>query len=87
MTLSRTFRVSAFLSALGIGLLVLLRGSANHGFLAVMATLLIVLAGPVFAVRAAPHLIRGLLLRVGSRLLVSHGWRTSSGSRFALRAF
>lgn len=72
MTLSRTFRVSAVLSALGIGLLVLLRGTANHGFLTAMAIFLVVLAGPVFAVSAARHLIRGLLWRVGSRLLVSY---------------
>ena len=72
MTLSRTFRVSAVLSALGIGLLVLLRGSANHGFLGAVAILLVVLAGPVFAVSAARYLIRSLLWRVGSRLLVSY---------------
>lgn len=72
MTLSRTFRVSAVLSALGIGLLVLFRGSANHGFLEAVAILLVVLAGPVFAVSAARYLIRSLLWRVGSRLLVSY---------------
>jgi serine phosphatase RsbU (regulator of sigma subunit) len=72
VTLSRTFRVSAVLSALGIGLLVLLRGSANHGFLGAVAILLVVLAGPVFAVSAARYLIRSLLWRVGSRLLVSY---------------
>jgi serine phosphatase RsbU (regulator of sigma subunit) len=70
--LSRTFRISGALTAVGIVLLVLIGKSGSHGFLSAVGILLVSLAGPVFAVSAARHLIRGLLWRVGSRLLVSY---------------
>ena len=72
MTLSRTFRVSGALTALGIVMVVLIGKSSSHGFLSAVGILLISLAGPVFAVSAVRHLVRGLLWRVGSRLLVSY---------------
>ncbi len=72
MKLSRTFRFSGVLTVLAIGLLVVLHGPSGHGFLGALAVVLVVLAGPVFAVSAMRHLVRGLLWRVGSRLLVSY---------------
>lgn len=72
MTFSRTFRVSGTLTALGIVLAAAVKESAGLGFLHVLGVLLLVFAAPVFALSAARHLIRGLLWRVGSRLLVSY---------------
>ena len=72
MTLTKTFRRSglAFLA----GLLLLSAGQAGlpGGFWGPVGGLLAGSAGAVFTVSAVRHLFRGLLWRVGSRLLVSY---------------
>lgn len=73
MTLTKTFRRSGL--ALLAGVVLLLAGAAGlpGGRVWVpVGALLCVLAGPVFFISALRHLMRGLLWRVGSRLLVSY---------------
>ncbi len=73
MRLSRTFRISGILTVLGFSLLILLgRTTAGRGVLKPMALTLLLVAVPTFIVSALRHLIRGLLWRVGTRLLVSY---------------
>jgi serine phosphatase RsbU (regulator of sigma subunit) len=68
MKLTRTFKVSGLLTAAGV-----LFASLGHGGAAsVPGIFLIVFAGPVFCVSAIRALLRGLLWRVGSRLVVSY---------------
>ena len=69
MRLTRTFKVSGLLTAAGILIVSLARdgsGPADFG------VVLIVFAGSVFSVSAIRALLRGLLWRVGSRLVVSY---------------
>jgi len=68
MRLTRTFKRSGVLLALGIALTSVF---GDQGF-GVAGILLIVFSSPVFAVSAIRHLLRGLLWRVGSRLLLSY---------------
>ncbi len=81
MSLTRTFRVSGVLTAAGVLLAALAQG--RHPF-APIAVLLLVFAGPVFCVSAFRALLRGILWRVGSRLLVSYLLLLSA---FAFAAF
>lgn len=67
MKLTRTFTVSGLLTAAGVVL-----ASLGHGASSVPGIVLIALAGPVFCVSAIRALLRGLLWRVGSRLVVSY---------------
>ncbi len=67
MKLTRTFTVSGLLTAAGV-----LLASLGHGASSVPGIVLIVFAGPVFSVSAIRALLRGLLWRVGSRLVVSY---------------
>jgi serine phosphatase RsbU (regulator of sigma subunit) len=69
MRLTRTFRVSGLLTAAGVLIVSLARngsGAADFG------VVLIVFAGSVFSVSAIRAVLRGLLWRVGSRLVVSY---------------
>jgi len=72
MALTKTFRRSG-LSVLA-GVVILAAGAAGlpGGFWTPAGTLIVVVAGPVFAASAFRHLLRGLLWRVGSRLVVSY---------------
>ncbi|KAA0254534.1 MAG: HAMP domain-containing protein [Acidobacteria bacterium] len=70
MTVSRTFKVTGLLTAAGVGL-VLLPDSLGEAP-TVLGVLLLVFVSPVFFVSLVRHLLRGLLWRVGSRLLVSY---------------
>ena len=67
MRLTRTFKVSGLLTAAGI-----LLASLGHGASSAPGIILIVFASPVFCVSAIRALLRGLLWRVGSRLVVSY---------------
>ena len=67
MKLTRTFKVSGLLTAAGVVL-----ASLGHGDSSAPGVILIVLASPVFCVSAIRALLRGLLWRVGSRLVVSY---------------
>src|SRR5712691_1113120 len=69
MALTRTFRVSGALSAIALLSLVLSKAQGAFGRIGL---LLILCVFPVFLVSATRHLLRGLLWRVGSRLLVSY---------------
>ena len=69
MRLTRTFRVSGLLTAAGILLVSL--APRSTGWVA-LGIVLLVFAGPVFCVSAIRALLRGLLWRVGSRLVVSY---------------
>lgn len=69
MRLTRTFRVSGLLTLAGV-LAVALAPSKSG--LSSFGVVLLVFAGPVFCVSAIRALLRGLLWRVGSRLLVSY---------------
>jgi serine phosphatase RsbU (regulator of sigma subunit) len=66
---SRTFRVSGLLTAAGVLLVALTHGGSGGSALGIV---LLVFAGPVFCVSAIRALLRGLLWRVGSRLVVSY---------------
>lgn len=68
MRLTRTFRVSGLLTAAGIVLVALSPG----GGLTALGVVFLCFAGPVFSVSAIRALLRGLLWRVGSRLVVSY---------------
>lgn len=70
--LSRTFRVSGIALLAGILLANLGADDGPLEAVKVLGVLAIALAGPVFAVSALRHLLRGLLWRVGSRLFVSY---------------
>jgi serine phosphatase RsbU (regulator of sigma subunit) len=72
MTLTKTFRRSGLLVLAGVVLLLAGSAGAPGRFWIPAGCILVVLAGPVFAVSAVRHLMRGLLWRVGSRLLVSY---------------
>ena len=72
MTVSRTFKVSGLATAAAILALVTVGSGSGDSFVKVFAILTLVVAGSTFAVSALRHLIRGLLWRVGSRLLVSY---------------
>jgi serine phosphatase RsbU (regulator of sigma subunit) len=67
MKLKRTFKVSGLLTAAGVVL-----ASLGQGASSAPGIILIVFAGPVFCVSATRALLRGLLWRVGSRLVVSY---------------
>ena len=69
MRLTRTFRLSALLAAAGVLLASL--APRSTGWVA-LGIVLLVFAGPVFLVSAVRALLRGLLWRVGSRLVVSY---------------
>lgn len=70
MKVSRTFKVTGLLTLAGIALLLL--PEALGDFPKVLGILLLVFVSPVFCVSLVRHLLRGLLWRVGSRLLVSY---------------
>lgn len=72
MKLTRTFRWSGTLLLLGIALVSLQSVPGFPGPVVAIGVLLLVGAVPVFAISATRHLLRGLLWRVGSRLLVSY---------------
>ena len=69
MRLTKTFRVSGLLTLAGV--LAVALAPAKSG-LSSFGVVLLVFAGPVFCVSAIRALLRGLLWRVGSRLLVSY---------------
>ncbi|MFI5182233.1 MAG: PP2C family protein-serine/threonine phosphatase [Thermoanaerobaculia bacterium] len=72
MTLTKTFRRSGLVFLAGVVLLLAGAAGAPGGFWTPAGTVLCIFAGPVFLVSALRHLMRGLLWRVGSRLLVSY---------------
>jgi len=72
MTLTKTFRRSGLALLAGVVLLLAGAAGAPGGFWTPAGVLVVVVAGPVFFVSAFRHLVRGLLWRVGSRLLVSY---------------
>jgi serine phosphatase RsbU (regulator of sigma subunit) len=72
MALTKTFRRSGLAVLAGVVLLLAGSAGAPGGFWAPLGAALCVFAGPVFFVSAFRHLLRGLLWRVGSRLLVSY---------------
>jgi serine phosphatase RsbU (regulator of sigma subunit) len=67
MKTTRTFKVSGFIFLAGA----LLCAAGTGGF-RTLGIVLLVFGIPVFAVSATRHLLRGLLWRVGSRLVVSY---------------
>lgn len=69
MRLTRTFKASGFLTAAGVLLVTLASGKGGWTALGIV---LLVFAGSVFLVSATRALLRGLLWRVGSRLVVSY---------------
>lgn len=73
MKLTRTFKISGALVLLGVLLLVVraVAGWEDEPWVP-LGVILLVFSAPVFAVSATRHLMRGLLWRVGSRLLVSY---------------
>ncbi|HQR45039.1 MAG TPA: hypothetical protein PK598_03350, partial [Thermoanaerobaculia bacterium] len=72
MALTKTFRRSGLSVLAGIVLLSAGAAGLPGGFWTPLGTAILVLAGPVFAASAFRHLLRGLLWRVGSRLVVSY---------------
>ncbi len=72
MKVTRTFRRSGLLVLAGAVLLLIAAAGVPGALWKVAGSLLLVFAGPVFAVSLIRHLLRGLLWRVGSRLLVSY---------------
>ncbi len=72
MVLTKTFRRSGLLVLAGVFLCLAGAVGAPGRLWIPAGCVLIILAGPVFAVSAIRHLMRGLLWRVGSRLLVSY---------------
>jgi sigma-B regulation protein RsbU (phosphoserine phosphatase) len=71
MALTRTFKVSGLVLALGV-VLIVLGGVTDATAAVVIGILLVVFDSPVFFVSAVRHLLRGILWRVGSRLFVSY---------------
>ncbi|HEY3351186.1 MAG TPA: SpoIIE family protein phosphatase [Thermoanaerobaculia bacterium] len=69
MSLSRTFKASGLLTAAGVLLVTL--ASSQAGWKA-LGIIFLVFGGAVFCVSATRALLRGLLWRVGSRLVVSY---------------
>jgi serine phosphatase RsbU (regulator of sigma subunit) len=69
MKLTRTFKVSGLVTLAGILLVSLAR---SQGSLRTLGALVLVFACPVFLVSLVRFLLRGLLWRVGSRLVVSY---------------
>lgn len=69
MKLSRTFKVSGLLAAAGLLAVTLARNETPWAGLGIV---LLVFGGAVFCVSATRALLRGLLWRVGSRLVVSY---------------
>ncbi|MDL2716661.1 MAG: SpoIIE family protein phosphatase [Acidobacteriota bacterium] len=69
MRLTRTFKASGLLTAAGVLLVTLAPGKGGWTALGI---LLLVFAGSVFMVSAIRALLRGILWRVGSRLVVSY---------------
>lgn len=72
MVLTKTFRRSGLLVLAGVVLLVAGAARVPGGFWSPAGILFLLLAGPVFLVSLFRHLMRGLLWRVGTRLLVSY---------------
>ncbi len=72
MAVTKTFRLSGALVVAGVLLLTISSAGAPGPFWGRAGMALLLLAGPVFGVSAVRHLLRGLLWRVGSRLLVSY---------------
>lgn len=72
MALTKTFRRSGLLVLAGVVLLAAGGAGLPGGLWTPAGVLLVVVAGPVFAASAFRHLMRGLLWRVGSRLVVSY---------------
>ena len=72
MTLTKTFRRSGLVVLAGVVLLLVGATGVPGGFWTPLGVLLLVLACPVFLVSLFRHLMRGLLWRVGTRLLVSY---------------
>ncbi len=72
MTLTKTFRRSGLVVLAGVVLLLAGAAGVPGGFWTPLSILLLVLACPVFLVSLFRHLMRGLLWRVGTRLLVSY---------------
>lgn len=69
MRLSRTFKVSGLLTAAGVLVVTLARDETPW---AGLGAVLLIFGGAVFCVTAIRALLRGLLWRVGSRLVVSY---------------
>ena len=69
MRLSRTFKVSGLLAAAGLLIVTLARDETPWAGLGIV---FLVFGGAVFCVSATRALLRGLLWRVGSRLVVSY---------------
>ncbi len=69
MTLTRTFKVSGLLTAAGALLVAL---GTGKGVFTALGVIFLVFACPVFFVSVTRLLLRGLLWRVGSRLVVSY---------------
>jgi serine phosphatase RsbU (regulator of sigma subunit) len=72
MTLTKTFRWSGLALLAGVVLLSAGSAGAPGGFWQPLGVVLCAFAGPVFLVSAGRHLVRGLLWRVGTRLVVSY---------------
>ncbi len=72
MTLTKTFRRSGLVVLAGVVLLVAGAAGVRGGFWTPVGIVFLLLAGPVFLVSLFRHLMRGLLWRVGTRLLVSY---------------
>lgn len=70
MTVTRTLKVTGLLTLASVGLLFV--PSASGDLPKVVGILGLVFVSPVFFVSALRHALRGLLWRVGSRLLVSY---------------
>ena len=83
MRLTRTFKVSGLLTLLGV----LLVSAAHRGPVNGIGTLLLVFSCPLFLWSAAAALLRGLLWRVGTRLLVSYLFLLSAFAFAALFLF
>ena len=72
MTLTKTFRRSGLSVLAGVVLLSAGAAGLPGGFWSPAGALVVAVAGTVFAASAFRHLARGLLWRVGSRLVVSY---------------
>ena len=72
MAQTRTFKVSGLGCLIAVGLLVLGGFGILKTLFTVLGTVGLVVFGCLFAASATAALFRGILWRVGSRLLVSH---------------